>query len=106
MTKLSELQMQFLAPHIKKQILEKMEQGKLKKTKKHKYNARNVYRDGYNYPSKVQYRRYGELMMLIAAKQVLFITVEDVKGCITKEFKRKKKKVENLYPVEITIISY
>ncbi len=98
---------------------------------RHKYKAIRTERNGIKFPSKKEARRYDELVLLQRADEVIFflrqplfdlgggttyradfiifwsneiVTVEDVKGFQTKEFKRAKKQVESLYPVEIEII--
>jgi hypothetical protein len=96
----------------------------------HKYGAVATERDGQRFDSKAEARRYDELKLLQASGEVSFflrqvpfhlpggvtyradylifwtagvVTIEDVKGYETSEFKAKKRMVEALYPVEIEV---
>ncbi len=98
---------------------------------KHKFKAVRSESDGFKFASKKELRRYLELKMLRACGEVLFfqmqtpwhlpgsvkyvcdfqvywsngdITIEDVKGFKTAEYKAKKKQVEALYPITLTEI--
>lgn len=97
---------------------------------RNKYSAQRVEVDGMRFDSKKEAARYGELKTLRAAGQVSHflrqvpfhlpgqtvyrvdfvvfwadgrVTYEDVKGVETKEFRLKKRQVEELYPVEIEV---
>ena len=96
--------------------------------KKHKYNAKKTERDGFNFDSQKEARRYDQLLLLKESGDVLFfmmqcpfhlpgnvkyrvdflvfwsdgnVSVEDVKGFRTPQYKMKKKMVESLYPITI-----
>lgn len=96
----------------------------------HKFNAKPCEHDGIKFPSKKEGRFYQSLKLLVKSGKVLFFlrqtpfhlpgstkyvvdftvfyadgTVEfiDVKGMSTSMFLLKKKQVEALYPIEITI---
>ena len=96
--------------------------------KKHKYNAKKTERDGFKFASQKEARRYDQLILLKESGDVLFflrqcpfhlpgnvtyridfivfwadghVSMEDVKGMVTPQYKMKKKMVEALYPVEI-----
>lgn len=99
---------------------------------KNKYNAKKTVRDGMTFDSKTEAQYYDHLKklrddtgsVLFFLRQVPFdlpgnvkyrvdfqifwadgeITFEDVKGQETSMFKMKKKQVEDLYPIEITIV--
>lgn len=98
--------------------------------KPHKYNARKTERDGMKFDSQKEARRYDQLKLLLQAgdivmflRQVPFhlpggvtyrvdfqifwengrVTFEDTKGYVTDEFKKVKKMVEAIYPVEIEV---
>lgn len=98
---------------------------------RHKFNAIQTIRDGHKFPSKKEAFYYDHLVMAQRVGAVLFFlrqvpfhlpgnikyTVDfqvfyrngdirfiDVKGFQTKDFKRNKKQVEALYPVEIEVI--
>jgi dsDNA-binding SOS-regulon protein len=103
----------------------------VKKTK-NKYGSKITEVDKIKFHSKKEAQRYQELKMLQKAGEILYflrqpmfdlgggttyradflvveknnhvMQIEDVKGYITKEFKRIKKIVESIYPVEIKII--
>lgn len=95
---------------------------------RHKFHAKPTELDGIKFASKLEARRYGELMVLKAAAEVLFflrqvpfhlpgattyrldfmifwadgrVTLEDCKGVETEVYKLKKRQVEALYPVTI-----
>lgn len=97
---------------------------------KHKYNAVAVEFDGIRFDSKKEDRYYQELKLRVASGEVVFflrqtpfhigggtyrvdfqefhadgtIHFVDVKGMQTAAFKKSKKQVEQMYPVEIEII--
>lgn len=107
-----------------------------KKLEKHstlKYKNKITEVDGIKFRSKAEARRYGELKLLRRAKEVKYflmqvpfhlpggvkyvcdfyvvwtdgkVTVEDVKGVQTPTFIMKRKMVEDLYPISITLIRY
>jgi hypothetical protein len=93
-----------------------------------KYRAKKTRIDGITFDSQKEARRYSELRLLQKAGEVLFfhrqpifdlpggttyradflvfwadghVTWEDVKGVRTPAYKRAKKQVEAVYPVEI-----
>lgn len=97
---------------------------------RNKYSAKRVEVDGMRFDSKKEAARYGELKALRAAGHVSHflrqvplhlpgqtvyrvdfvvfwadgrVTYEDVKGVETKEFRMKKRMVEELYPIEIEV---
>lgn len=103
----------------------------MKKTIRHKFNATATIADGIRFASKKEAAYYQRLKMEQAAGDVVFFlrqvpfhlpghtkyivdfvifntdgTVKfvDVKGMETPSFKLKKKQVEALYPIEITVI--
>ncbi len=98
---------------------------------RNKYNAVKTQRDGMNFDSKAEARYYDDLLILKRSGVVVFFLRQvpfdlpgkvkyrcdfqvfyldghvefiDVKGYITPSFKRNKKMVEQLYPVEIIIV--
>ena len=98
---------------------------------RHKFGAKKAERDGIKFASMLEARYYDTLQLLIKAGEVVFFlcqvpfhlpggvkyvvdfqvfysdgTVDfvDVKGLETKEFIAKKKMVEALYPVTITVL--
>ena len=102
-----------------------------KPPRKQKYKAHKVVVDGHVFDSKKEATRYDELKKLQKAGVVSFflrqvpfeiqhnvkykvdflvfwkdggVTWEDVKGFQTKEFKIKKKLVEERFPISITLI--
>ena len=102
----------------------------MKKHHQHKYNAVSVEFDGIRFDSKKEGRYYNELKLRVASGEVVFFlrqtvfhigggtyrvdfqefhsdgTVHfvDVKGMQTTAFKKSKKQVEAMYPVEIEIV--
>jgi len=101
------------------------------KTVRHKFNAVQTTKDSIKFPSKSEARRYEELKKLKLSNHIIFflrqpmfdlpggvtyradfiifwsdgnVTIEDVKGFETSEFKLKKKQVESLYPINIEVI--
>jgi len=95
---------------------------------RHKFHAKPTVNDGIRFASKKEAARYETLKLLQTAGEVLFflrqtrfhlpggtswacdflvfwaddhVSVEDVKGMRTEAFKRAKKQVEALYPIEI-----
>jgi len=97
----------------------------------HKLHARPTELDGIRFASKKEARRYADLMLAKKSGDVIFflrqvpfhlpgrtkyyadflvfwadgtVTVEDVKGFRTKDYKMKKRQVEEIYPIEITEI--
>ena len=98
---------------------------------RHKYKAVRTETNGIKFPSKKEARRYIELGLLQRAGDIVFflrqplfdigggttykadflifwadghVSVEDVKGMLTKEFVKAKKQVEALYPIIIEVI--
>lgn len=96
---------------------------------KHKFRAVSTEYDGIKFASKKEARRYLELNLLKQDGDIIFflrqtpfhlpggvkyvcdflifwadetVTIEDVKGYATKEYKAKKKIVEATYPIKIT----
>lgn len=107
-----------------------MGESNMKKFIKHKFNAIATTIDGIRYDSKKESRYAGELKMLQMAGEVVFylrqipfdiggglkfrldfmvffangdIRFVEVKGYETKEWKIKKKLVEELYPIKIEV---
>lgn len=105
----------------------------IEEQKKKHSNAKPTEVDGIKFPSKAEARRYQELKMLQNAGDIHWfirqprfdlggrpnttysadflimwmdgrITVEDVKGRVLDAFKRSKKQVEALYPIEIEVV--
>ncbi len=97
----------------------------------HKFNAVQTIVDSIKFPSKSEARRYKELKKLQFSNHIIFflrqpmfdlpggvtyradfiifwsdgnVTIEDVKGFETSEFKLKKKMVEELYPINIEVV--
>ena len=97
----------------------------------HKFGAKKTVRDGIKFPSKLEALYYDRLKLLQMAGEVVFFlrqvpfhlpggvtyrvdyqvfyaagNVEfiDVKGLETRAFIDKKKMVESLYPIEITVV--
>lgn len=102
-----------------------------KRKTQHKFNAKSVEHDGIKFASKKEGKYYQQLKTLKKSGKILFFlrqtpihlpgstkyvvdftvfysdgTVEfvDVKGMQTDMFKLKKKQVEDLYPIEITVV--
>jgi hypothetical protein len=102
------------------------------KVRKHKFNAKRTEKDGIKFSSKLEASFYSKLKLLQAAGEVLFFLRQlpfhlpgntryvldyavfysngdiewiDVKGLSTPMFILKKKQVEDLYPIEIKVIS-
>jgi len=98
---------------------------------RHKFKAIRCEEDDIKFPSKKERRRYQELKLLKQGGEVLFfimqtpfhlpgkivyrsdfmvfwengnVTIEDVKGFETPEFKMKRKLLEESYPIKLTII--
>lgn len=98
---------------------------------KHKFNAQPDNRDGQRFDSKLEASHYDRLCLLRGEGEILFflrqvpfhlpggvrfvvdfqvfwatgrVTFEDTKGFETETFKAKRRIVESLYPIEITII--
>ncbi len=98
---------------------------------RHKFGAKQTIRDGIKFPSKLEASYYDHLQLLIRAGEVLFFLRQtpihltggvkyvvdfqvfytdgsvkfiDTKGKETRAFIDKKKMVESLYPVEITVV--
>lgn len=98
---------------------------------KHKFNAQRTETHGIKFDSKKEARYYQELLLRVRAGEVLFFLRQvpidlpgnvkyrvdfqefhadgsvhfvDVKGMQTKDFKMKKKQVEDLYPLEIELV--
>src|SRR3990167_7460322 len=98
---------------------------------RHKFKAVQAERDGMKFPSKLEAKRYDELKLLQEGGQVVFflrqvpfhlpggvkyvcdfqvfwsdgtVTCEDTKGMKTESFRAKKRMVEALYPVQITVV--
>lgn len=98
---------------------------------KHKFHAIRVEYDDIKFGSKKESKRYLELKALQKSGDVVFflrqvpfhlpgkvkylcdfltfwvdgtVTIEDVKGYATKEYKIKKRLVESIYPIKITEI--
>jgi len=98
---------------------------------KHKFCAVSVTHDAIKFPSKAEARRYKELKILQLSGDIIFflrqplfdlpggvtyradfiifwadgsVTIEDVKGFETQEFKIKRKQVESLYPIKIELV--
>lgn len=95
--------------------------------KKHKYFARPTIVDGIKFASAKEARRYGELKLLQLAGKISQLelqpryklvieetyvadfrylengetVIEDVKGCLTREYKRKRKAMKNQHGVTI-----
>lgn len=95
--------------------------------KKHKYNARPTIVDGIKFASAKEARRYGELKLLQMAGKISQLqlqpryklvieetyiadfrylengetVIEDVKGCLTREYKRKRKAMKKQHGVTI-----
>ena len=95
--------------------------------KKHKYNARPTIVDGIKFASAKEARRYGELKLLQMAGKISALElqprykivieetyiadfryvengetiIEDVKGCLTREYKRKRKAMLKQHGVTI-----
>lgn len=99
--------------------------------RRHKYNAKKVEYDGIRFDSKKEGKYYQSLKLRVQAGEVIFflrqvpfhlpgntvyrvdfqefhadgtIHFTDVKGYETKDFKLKKRQVEDLYPVEIELV--
>lgn len=97
----------------------------------HKFKAQATHQDDIRFSSKAEARRYQELKQLKLSNHIIFflrqplfdlpggttyradfiifwsngnVTIEDVKGFETTEFKLKKKQVESLYPIQIEIV--
>lgn len=95
---------------------------------RHKFHARPTVHDGIRFDSKKEAARYETLKLLQTAGEVVFflrqtrfhlpgnvsylcdflvfwaddhVSVEDVKGMRTEAYKRAKKQVEAVYPIEI-----
>jgi hypothetical protein len=102
-----------------------------KRFQKHKFGAVRTERDGISFSSKLEAAYYDKLKLFQSAGQVLFflrqvpfhlpggvryvvdfqvfytdgsIEFVDVKGMETPEFITKKKLVEALYPIEISVV--
>ena len=100
---------------------------------KHKYKAVRTERDGHKFRSKMEARRYDELLLAQRAGEIVMfmmevpfrmpgtvywadfmvfwidgsVTVEDVKGVITSTFKTKQRMMKQHFPsVEIICITY
>jgi hypothetical protein len=95
--------------------------------KKHKYFARPTIVDGIKFASAKEARRYSELKLLQMAGKISLLElqpryklvieetyvadfryiengetiIEDVKGCLTREYKRKRKAMKNQHGVTI-----
>ena len=95
--------------------------------KKHKYFARPTIVDGIKFASAKEARRYGELKLLQMAGKISALElqpryklvieetyvadfryvekgetiIEDVKGCLTREYKRKRKAMKSQHGVTI-----
>ncbi len=99
--------------------------------KYNKYNAKRTMVDGTTFASKLEARRYNELVLLQKAREIRYflrqipfylpgqkyicdfmvvhndstIVYEDCKGMVLPLFKAKKALVETLYPIEIKILT-
>lgn len=98
---------------------------------RHKFHAQPTERDGMRFDSKLEARYYDALMLAKKAGELLFflrqvpfhlpgnvtyrldflefwkngdVRFVDTKGVETESFKAKKRLVETLYPVEITLV--
>jgi hypothetical protein len=98
---------------------------------KHKFHAKPTDRDGIKFASRKEARYYDQLLLAKQSGDLLFflrqvpfhlpgntkyvvdfvlfwadqnVEFVDVKGHQTEMFKLKKKQVEDLYPIEITIV--
>lgn len=97
----------------------------------HKFRAKPQVLDGYRFPSKKEGKYYLELKNRVKSGEVVFFLMQvplqiqhdmkyivdfvefrsdgtvhfiDVKGYETKEFKLKKKLVEQKYPIEVEVV--